>query len=378
MPRRDGAGGADPSRAKRQGAPPTIESPLLPRASTPLETPAEDGERQLGAETSRASRVSKRAGKRAAGPGGGSDGRGPQALGGRFFGRRANTSSRGSEEENSEGDEQFIYRHSRSSLQVSSIPEECYDERSEQTAKRRTNRHRLSTYLGEQRDSVGRAGASATPTGSYVYGTGAPPSSAGNGRQARRTARAGRGGGAAGGSSVATNPASASGYTHQASISNGAPGHQHRFSILAQPNNDFGMSSEESDMDAEPAGLRSTYNAAMYSRRNSRRQQANIYYGSSEDMPETAPLFRRRNARRKRTSACAQALRALGVAALALASLLALVALFNMTSAPLADVEATKVTNILATEKELLFILHVQATNPNIREVLVERVEIGV
>ncbi|KAJ2710198.1 Vacuolar inheritance and morphology protein [Coemansia spiralis] len=380
--RRDGTTSADPSRTKRQGATPGVESPLMVRPGMPLDTPAEEGDRQLGAETSRASRVSKRTGKRAPGAGAGSDGRGSQALGGRFFGRRANTSSRGSEEDNSDGDEQFIYRHSRSSLQVSSIPEECYDDRGEQHTKRRANRHRLSTYMGgEQRDSVGRVGPSTASTGSYAYSTSAqaPGSGSGGGRPGRRAGRTTRAGGGPGGSnSVATNPASAGGYPHQASINNSAPGHPHRFSILAQPNNDFGLSSEESDIDAEPAGLRSTYSSNMYSRRNSRRQQANIYYGSSEDMPETAPLFRRRNARRKRTGVCAQALRAVGVAALALGSLLVLVALFNMTSAPLADVEATKVTNILATEKELLFILHVQATNPNIREVLIERAEIGV
>ncbi|KAJ1726821.1 Vacuolar inheritance and morphology protein [Coemansia biformis] len=382
--RRDGAASADPYRAKRSGAPPVVDSPLALRTVTPLDTPAEEGDRQLGAETSRASRVGKRTGKRVAGTGGGSDGRGPQALSGRLFARRANASSRGSEEDNSDGDEQFIYRHSRSSLQVSSIPEENYDERSEQAAKRRANRHRLSTYLGEQRDSAGRVGASTTSAGSYTHSAGVPAhasgggggAAAGGGRPGRRPARATRTGG--GGGSVATNPAAASGYAHQASINNGAPAHPHRFSILTQANNDFGMSSEESDIEAEPAGLRSTYNSNMYSRRNSRRQQANIYYGSSEDMPETAPLFRRRIARRKRKGILAQALRAVVVAALALGSLLVLVALFNLTSAPLADVDAIRITNILATEKELLFILHVEATNPNIREVLVERAEIGV
>ncbi|KAJ2338191.1 hypothetical protein GGF43_006935, partial [Coemansia sp. RSA 2618] len=292
-----------------------------------------------------------------------------QARGGRLFVRRANASSRGSEEENSDGDEQFIYRNSRSSLHVSSIPEEHCDEH----AKRRPNRHRLSTFMGERRDSagvgrMGSVGGSAVSTGSYTnaYSSGATAhgSGAAGPRPGRRPPPRGMRG------SVNTGAVGSSLHT---SINAGA---QHRFSILTQPNNDY-ESSDESDVDAEPAGLRSTYsNANPYSRRNSRRQH--VYYGSSEDLPESTPLFRRHVARRKRKSSVAQMARAVGLSALLLASLFVLVALFNLTSAPLADVEAIKVTNILATEKELLFIVHVQATNPNIREVLVERAEIGV
>ncbi|KAJ2909220.1 Vacuolar inheritance and morphology protein [Coemansia aciculifera] len=152
----------------------------------------------------------------------------------------------------------------------------------------------------------------------------------------------------------------------------------HRFSVLTQSNNDYGMTSEESDMDGEPAGLRSTY-SNQYSRRNSRRLQSNVYYGSSEENPETTPLFRRHQSQqRKRTTTVAQALRALLYSILLLTALFVVVALFNFTSAPLVDVEAIRVSNILATEKELLFILHIQSTNPNIREVLIERAEIGV
>ncbi|KAJ2784775.1 Vacuolar inheritance and morphology protein [Coemansia javaensis] len=355
-PRRDGAASADPYRARRAGA------GAATGPGTPLETPAEEGDRQLGGsgEPGRSGRAGRRSGKRAAGGGAGSDGRG-----GRAAGRRANASSRGSEEENSDGDEKAVYRHSRSSLQVSSIPEEPGDDRSDHAAKRRANRHRLSTYMGEHRDSAGRGAGSATSAGSYAHpharrvpGPGAPA--------------AGSGGGGGGGGGPAYHP-------RQASTSAGAPMHPHRFSILAQAAaNDYGPSSEESDIEAEPAGLRSTYGGNVYSRRNSRRQQAHIYYGSSEDLPETAPLFRRRAARRKRTSAAAQILRAVGAAAAALGALLVLVALFNLTSAPLDEVAAIRVSNILATEKELLFILHVQATNPNIREVLLERAEIGV
>ncbi|KAJ2374427.1 hypothetical protein H4S02_008547, partial [Coemansia sp. RSA 2611] len=137
------------------------------------------------------------------------------------------------------------------------------------------------------------------------------------------------------------------------------------------------MSSEESDIDGEPAGMRSTY-SNQYSRRNSRRLQSNIYYGSSEENPETTPLFRRHQGQqRKRRTTVAQVLRAILYSILLLTGLFVVVALFNFTSAPLVDVEAIRVSNILATEKELLFILHIQSTNPNIREVLIERAEIG-
>ncbi|KAJ2338471.1 Vacuolar inheritance and morphology protein, partial [Coemansia sp. RSA 2671] len=159
---------------------------------------------------------------------------------------------------------------------------------------------------------------------------------------------------------------------------NGGGGAGHRFSILTQSNNDYGMSSEESDIDGEPAGMRSTY-SNQYSRRNSRRLQSNIYYGSSEENPETTPLFRRHQGQqRKRRTTVAQVLRAILYSILLLTGLFVVVALFNFTSAPLVDVEAIRVSNILATEKELLFILHIQSTNPNIREVLIERAEIGV
>ncbi|KAI8325952.1 hypothetical protein GQ54DRAFT_253828 [Martensiomyces pterosporus] len=151
----------------------------------------------------------------------------------------------------------------------------------------------------------------------------------------------------------------------------------HRFSILTQSNNEYGETSEESDLDAEPAGMRSTYNP--YSRRSSRRFHSNVYYGSSEDLPETTPLFRRHiGQRRKQANTLMWLLRAVLLSLMALTSMFILVALFNFTSAPLMDVQAIKVSNILATEKELLFILHIQSTNPNIREVLIERSEIGV
>ncbi|KAJ2667148.1 Vacuolar inheritance and morphology protein [Coemansia sp. RSA 1199] len=358
-PRRDAT--TSDVRAKR----PAPDEALL--RSTPLDTPTEEGDRQLSVEASRPSKA-KRASRRT---GTSADTR----ARGRLFVRRANASSRGSEDEHSDGDEQFIYRNSRSSLHVSSIPEE-HDERAEQAGKRRPNRHRLSTFMGERRDSagigrMGSVGGSAVSTGSFTnaYSSGAAPHASGARSGRRPVARGVRGGGS-------VNTSSAAGtYLHHASIS--GPGAQHRFSILTQPNNDYALSSDESDIDAEPAGLRSTYNSTNpYSRRNSRRQH--VYYGSSEDLPETAPLFRRHVTRRKRKSTAAQMARAVGLSALLLASLFVLVALFNLTSAPLADVEAIKVTNILATEKELLFILHVQATNPNIREVLVERAEIGV
>ncbi|KAJ2456254.1 Vacuolar inheritance and morphology protein [Coemansia sp. RSA 2336] len=331
---------------------------------TPVGTPTEEGDRQLSVETSRPNRPSgRRGGKRLAGNPEKGAGRS-----GRLFIRRANASSRGSEDENSSNDEQFIYRNSRSSLQVSSIPEE-QSEHADQAPKRRPNRHRMSTFLagGERRESagLGRTGG-AVAAGSFAYGAGAAAhGSSGSGARPGRRA-AGRGM-RAGGSVNTMAPVASSINAH------------HRFSILTHANNDFGLSSEESDVDAEPAGLRSTYNSNnLYSRRNSRRQQSNVYYGSSEDMPETTPLFRRHVARRKQPGLVARAARAVLVSVLLAASLFALVALFNLTSAPLADVEAIKITNILATEKELLFIVHVQATNPNIRQVLVERADIGV
>ncbi|PIA19592.1 hypothetical protein COEREDRAFT_90308 [Coemansia reversa NRRL 1564] len=211
----------------------------------------------------------------------------------------------------------------------------------------------------ERRDSTGMSGGSYT----HVYSASTRP---GRRQQSTRPAR--------GGGSVAANPTTAAGgYFHGGSSISGA-GNQHRFSILTQ--NEYGASSESSEGDGEPAGLRSTY-GNVYSRRNSRRQ-AHAYYGSSEELPETTPLFRRHNARRKRSGSVAQVARMAGVSALVLAALFVVVALFKLTSAPLRDVDSVRVTNILATEKELLFILHVQATNPNIREVLVERAEIGV
>ncbi|KAJ2795557.1 Vacuolar inheritance and morphology protein [Coemansia guatemalensis] len=365
-PRRDGAGSGEAQRGRRPGPlgmshTEEVHTPHGQRGNTPVETPTEEGDRQLSVETSRPNRMGRRAGKRAAGPSS-SDGRGAQTRNARLFARRANASSRGSDEENSDDDEQFIYRHSRSSMHVSSIPEEYSEERGE-PGRRRPNRHRLSTFMGgERRDSAGVSGGSYT----HVYGASTRP---GRRQQAARAARGG------GGGSVTANPAAAAGgYFHGGSSSISGAGNQHRFSILTQ--NEYGVSSESSDGDGEPAGLRSTY-GNVYSRRNSRRQ-AQAYYGSSEELPETTPLFRRHNARRKRSGSVAQAARAAGVSALVLAALFVVVALFNLTSAPLREVEAVRVTNILATEKELLFILHVHATNPNIREVLVERAEIGV
>ncbi|KAJ2847176.1 Vacuolar inheritance and morphology protein [Coemansia brasiliensis] len=379
----DAAGNAD--RPKRPGV--LTASPLDDtgglRVGTPAGTPTEEGDRQLSVETSRPNRPSGRRGgssKRLAA----TDARGAGRTG-RLFIRRANASSRGSEDEHSSNDEQFIYRNSRSSLHVSSIPEEQHDERhvgldqALAPGKRRPNRHRMSTFLanGERRESAGagRAGGSSAMsagsfTNAYSSGVTAHGSSAtGGARHGRRPP----GRGMRAGGSVNTMAASG-GPLHASSINA-----HHRFSILTHPNNDFGLSSEESDVDAEPAGLRSTYNSNnLYSRRNSRRQQSNVYYGSSEDMPETTPLFRRHVARRKHTGLVARTARAVGLSVLLLASLFVLVALFNLTSAPLTEVEAIKITNILATEKELLFIMHVQATNPNIREVLVERADIGV
>ncbi|KAJ2457782.1 Vacuolar inheritance and morphology protein [Coemansia sp. RSA 2424] len=368
------------------------------RASTPLDTPAEEGDRQLGAEAGKFNKIGRRAAKRATSVNPNTSGSGggvmPKGAGRRFIARatKNNASSRGSEEENysdNNDDEQFIYRNSRSSLHVSSsIPEESYEDRGDLAAaaaagkQRRSNRHRLSTYMAsagnDRRESsdVGRTGSTgggAIPAGSYglAYSAstiahaaaGTNNSSSGNPRLGKRAGRAARGGG--------LNSASVN-----TSTNNGGAGH--RFSILTQSNNDFVVTSEESDMDGEPAGLRST-NSNQYSRRNSRRLQSNIYYGSSEENLETTPLFRRHQGQqRKRRTTVAQALRALLYSVLLLSGLFVVVALFNFTSAPLVDVEAIRVSNILATEKELLFILHVQSTNPNIREVLIERAEIGV
>ncbi|KAI9505149.1 Vacuolar inheritance and morphology protein [Coemansia spiralis] len=436
LSRRDGAGATGIySAADTPPMLPPTQSML--RGGTPVGTPTDEGDRQLSAESSRPAKASsKRPSRRIVGASS-SDGRGPQNRGGRLFSRRGNNpSSRGSDDENnSDDEEQFIYHNSRSSLHVSSIPEESYDEReSAVIGKRRPNRHRLSTYLGsgsaggERRESagVGRTGggggaSSNMSTGSYshacassttAHGTsnyaGTAGGGSGSGRPSRRLqGRMMRGGGSVntGSAGSAGNANSYSGYgygstsitannggNNSASINNGGGGggggvgsssshHGHRFSILTHVNNDYGMSSEESDMDGEPAGLRSTYNnnSNLYSRRNSRRFHSNVYYGSSEEMPETTPLFRRHYGhQRKRKSTAAQILRATLASVLVLGSLFVLVALFNYTSAPLIEVEAIRVTNILATEKELLFILHVQATNPNIREVLVERAEIGV
>ncbi|KAJ2790776.1 Vacuolar inheritance and morphology protein [Coemansia linderi] len=377
------------------------------RASTPLETPAEEGDRQLSVEAGKPAKIGKRATKRAtsinpntSGSGGGA----PKGAGRRLIGRtgKNNASSRGSEEENysdNNDEEQFIYRNSRSSLHVSSsIPEETHEDRSDLATtaatgkQRRSNRHRLSTYMAsannDRRDSsgIGRAGSpvssGAIPAGSYgaAYSSSATThAAAGNNnssnpsshhvvapgaRLGKRAGRTARGGGLTS-ASVNAN-------------TNGGGGAGHRFSILTQSNNDYGMSSEESDIDGEPAGMRSTY-SNQYSRRNSRRLQSNIYYGSSEENPETTPLFRRHQGQqRKRRTTVAQVLRAILYSILLLTGLFVVVALFNFTSAPLVDVEAIRVSNILATEKELLFILHIQSTNPNIREVLIERAEIGV
>ncbi|KAJ1661891.1 Vacuolar inheritance and morphology protein [Coemansia sp. RSA 1813] len=420
--KRDGAATAGiQSGADTPPMPPSAHHIL--RGGTPADTPTDEGERQFGAEGSRPSKANtKRPSRRIAGASS-SDGRGPQSRGGRLFSRRANNpSSRGSDDENnSDDEEQFIYHNSRSSLHVSSIPEENYDDREPAVGgKRRPNRHRLSTHMGgtgsiggERRDSagMGRMGGaggvgSNMSTGSYSHvhtssstvhsaGNVASVGGSGSGRPSRRLqGRMMRGGGGSVNTGSAGNPNSYSGYgyggtsitatnsgTASASINNGGNNHGHRFSILTHTNNDYGMSSEESDVEDEPAGLRSTFtnNSNMYSRRNSRRFHSNVYYGSSEEMPETTPLFRRHYSnQRKRKSLAAQIVRATLASVLVLGSLFILVALFNYTSAPLVDVEAVKVTNILATEKELLFILHVQATNPNIREVLVERAEIGV
>ncbi|KAJ1719285.1 Vacuolar inheritance and morphology protein [Coemansia erecta] len=380
----------------------TSDAPLNPtkilRAGTPIETPTEEGDRQLSVETSR---PNKAAGKRASNRRSAND-RAAPAKTGRLFVRRVNASSRGSEEENSDDDEeQFIYRNSRSSLHVSSIPEDAYEDREPVgQSRRRTNRHRLSTYLGsiERRDSSGVGGALSTG-GSYgqTYSSSATAHGnsnsinygANNASSGGHTTATASGGGRAGGRRPGrTMRGGANGSSVNASVGfsssggggGGAGGGAgHRFSILTQANNDYGGgTSEESDMDGEPAGLRSTY-ANQYSRRNSRRFQSNVYYGSSEDLPETTPLFRRHHGQqRKRKSAIAQVLRAAFLTLVLLASLFVLVILFNFTSAPLADVEAVRVSNILATEKELLFILHIQSTNPNIREVLIERAEIGV
>ncbi|KAJ2663199.1 Vacuolar inheritance and morphology protein [Coemansia sp. RSA 1200] len=426
LPRRDGAATTTGIQAGADTPPMPPSAQHILRSGTPAETPADEGDRQPGAEISRSSKPStKRPSRRIVGASS-SDGRGPQSRGGRLFSRRANNpSSRGSDDENnSDEEEQFIYHNSRSSLHVSSIPEEYYDDREGVAGagaggKRRLNRHRLSTHMGsagsiggERRDSAGlgrmgsAGGASgAMSTGSYshayassstAYGAG-NPNGAGSGRPSRRLQgrmmRGGGGGSVNTGSAGNTNSFSGYGYAGTsitannggntgASINNGGNQHSHRFSILTHINNDYGMSSEESDVEDEPAGLRSTFtnnNSNMYSRRNSRRFHSNVYYGSSEEMPETTPLFRRHyNNQRKRKSVTTQIMRGALASVLVLGSLFVLVALFNYTSAPLVDVEAVKVTNILATEKELLFILHVQATNPNIREVLVERAEIGV
>ncbi|KAJ1965282.1 Vacuolar inheritance and morphology protein [Dipsacomyces acuminosporus] len=341
-----------------------------------MESHNEEGDRQLSVETSKTSKATKRSGRLG-------NSRSMQGRGNRLFARGNNASSRGSEEEGSDENEQFIYRNSRSSVHVSSIPEEALEDREPIMAKRRHNRHRLSTHMNSDRrnssgvgNRAGSAGGSMQPSAGYfpAYMStittpgnsstgpavgGPPPSAAGTSRRAGRVFRS-------------SNNASGSTSNYN---STGAVGH--RFSILTQSNNEYGESSEESDLDAEPAGLRSTYNP--YARRNSRRFHSNVYYGSSEDLPESTPLFRRHTSqRRKQARSLAQLVQAILLSLLALGSMFILFALFNLTSAPLADVEAIKVSNILATEKELLFILHIQANNPNIREVLVERAEIGV
>ncbi|KAJ2006376.1 Vacuolar inheritance and morphology protein [Coemansia thaxteri] len=386
-----------------------LETPMHPvtqtlRSATPFDTSAEEGVRQLGFETSKGNKGGKRAGKRATGANPNTSGSGggvPKGAGRRLIARtgKHNASSRGSEEENytdNDDDEQFIYRNSRTSLHVSSsIPEESYEEHGDSTTavvagkQRRSNRHRLSAYMGsvpgnERRNSsgVGRAGST---------GDGAMLSSSYNQTYSSSTTANAATGGTSTNNIVSSHvdasgnrlgkragrAARSSGFnSSSANANNGGTGH--RFSILTQSNNDYGMTSEESDMDGEPAALRSTYNN-QYSRRNSRRVQSNVYYGSSEEMPETTPLFRRHQGhQRRRGNTAAQILRAILYSVMLLVGLFVVVTLFNFTSAPLDNVEAIKVSNILATEKELLFILHVQSTNPNIREVLIERAEIGV
>ncbi|KAJ2874793.1 Vacuolar inheritance and morphology protein, partial [Coemansia asiatica] len=382
----------------------SIKPKKMLRAGTPIETPTEEGDRQLSVETSKAS---KAAGKKAANRRGANERGSSSGRAARLFTRRVNVSSRGSEDENSDDDdEQFIYRNSRSSLHVSSIPEDAYEDREPSgPTKRRTNRHRLSTYMGsaERRDSSGIGGAMST-TGSYGHaysssttaqGGAGVGANVGNGSVGGNThlgsantssgGHTAAGGNAAGARAASRRPGRTMRATGNSASVNAGVGFGssasagHRFSILTQPNNDYGgATSEESDMDGEPAGLRSTY-GNQYSRRNSRRFQSNVYYGSSEDLPETTPLFRRHHSQqRKRKSALAQVLRAIFFTVVLMASLFVLVVLFNFTSAPLVDVQAVRVSNILATEKELLFILHIEATNPNIREVLIERAEIGV
>ncbi|KAJ1945092.1 hypothetical protein FBU59_002414, partial [Linderina macrospora] len=360
---RDAANNAWPERRMRTPNPPTPSDtaghyqPAL-RGGTPVETPAEEGDRQLSVETSRPNKAGRKPGKRP------SD-RPVQGKGSRLFARRTAVSSRGSEEEGSDENEQFIYRNSRSSLRVNSIPEEPYDDR-EPIGKRRSNRHRLSTYMsGDRRPSsgVGRmsvaAGAMSSISQYPVYGT--SPALVGAGASSGMTTSVG---GVGSGSRSGRRVGGGRQMGRGSSSNNG-----HRFSILTQSNNEYGETTEESDLDAEPADLRSTYNT--YARRNSRRFHSNVYYGSSEDLPETTPLFRRHTGqRRKKASVIAQLLRAMLMSLSILATLFVLAALFNYTSAPLVDVEAIKVSNILATEKELLFILHVKSTNPNVREVL--------
>ncbi|KAJ1940044.1 hypothetical protein EC988_007148, partial [Linderina pennispora] len=357
---RDGANNAWPERRGRTPNPPASSDtagylqPAL-RSGTPVETPIEEGDRQLSVETSRPNKAGRKPGKRAGD-------RSMQGKSSRLFTRRTAASSRGSEEDGSDENEQFIYRNSRSSLRVNSIPEEPYDER-EPTGKRRSNRHRLSTYMsGDRRLSsgVGRMGAAmgAMSSISQYPAYGSSPAYAGAGASSGMTT-------SVGGIGPGSRSGRRAGGRHMVRGSSSNNGH--RFSILTQSNNEYGESTEESDLDAEPAGLRSTYNT--YARRNSRRFHSNVYYGSSEDLPETTPLFRRHTGqRRKKASMLTQLLRAMLMSLAILASLFVLAALFNYTSAPLADVEAIKVSNILATEKELLFILHVRSTNPNIRE----------
>ncbi|KAJ2816793.1 hypothetical protein IWW50_006374, partial [Coemansia erecta] len=77
----------DPHRAKRHGLMTTspLDEALTPhglRSGTPLETPTEEGDRQLSVEASRPSKAGRRAGKRAGA--GSAEGR-AQARGGRLF-----------------------------------------------------------------------------------------------------------------------------------------------------------------------------------------------------------------------------------------------------------------------------------------------------
>ncbi|KAJ1678974.1 Vacuolar inheritance and morphology protein [Spiromyces aspiralis] len=100
--------------------------------------------------------------------------------------------------------------------------------------------------------------------------------------------------------------------------------------------------------------------------------------GSGGFMGESDDELARRRRKRRRTSAIRQVLYGAFITVFMLSVTFVLAVMYHFTSMPLKSLHGVKISNVLATDKQLVFNLHVSAINHNVREVVIDQVDLSV